>query len=137
MRGSCQHGRCLQGSCLHRRGDRQTTLPAEVFEIFSGVGDRRVAGRERGRRDGCGAPIERLGIAKPSGFFGDDREIIQRAREIWMHRTKLGFLNPGGGPEQFVGSRKIAGDRSAFRLLDKVLGIRFLRHAFSVRRFDP
>ena len=96
-----------------------------------------MAGRERGRRDCRGAPIERLGIAKPSGFFGDDREIVQRAREIWMDRTKLGFLNPGGGPEQFVGSRKITGNRSAFRLLDKVLGVRFFGHAFSVRRFDP
>ena len=54
-----------------------------------------------------------------------------------MDRTKLGFLYPGGGPEQFVGGRKISGDRSAFRLLDKVPGVAFFRHAFSVRRFDP
>ena len=47
-----------------------------------------------------------------------------------MDRTKLGFLNPGGGPEQFVGGRKITGDRCAFRLLDKVLGVAFFRHAF-------
>lgn len=49
---------------------------------------------------------------------------------------KLGFLNPGGGPEQFVGGRKISGDRCAFRLLDKMLNVAFFRHAFSVRRFD-
>ena len=73
------------------------TLTAEVFEIFSAVDDRRVAGRERSGRNCRGAPIERLGIADPSGSLGDDCEIVQRAREIWMDRTKLGFLNPGSG----------------------------------------
>ena len=104
-------------------------FPAEVFEIFFGVADRRVAGWKRGRRDCRGAPIERLGIAKPSGLFGDDCEIVQSAREIWMGRTELGFLNPGGGPQRFVGSHKITGDRSTFRLLDKMLGVRFFGHA--------
>ena len=61
----------------------------------------------------------------------------QRAREIGMNRTELGFLNPCGGPEQVVGGRKVSGDRSAFRLVDKRLSIAFFRHASSVRRFDP
>ena len=54
-----------------------------------------------------------------------------------MDRAKLSFLNPGGGPEQLVGGRKITGDRSTFRLLQKVLRVEFFRHASSVRRFDP
>jgi len=54
-----------------------------------------------------------------------------------MGRTTLGFLNPGGGPQQFVGGREISGDCCVFCLLDKVLGVRFFRHTFSVRRFDP
>ena len=54
-----------------------------------------------------------------------------------MDRPKLSFLNPGGGLEQIVGGCKITSDRSAFRLLDKVLGVAFFGHASSVRRFDP
>ena len=109
---------------LHSGFEWQTTLAAEVFEIFSGVRDRRMVGRERGRCDRRGAPIERLGIAEPSSFFREDREVIQGAREIRMDRTKLGLLNPGGGREQLIGGRKVTGDRCAFCLLDKVLGVR-------------
>jgi hypothetical protein len=104
--------------------DRQATRAAEVFEVLSARCDHRIVRRKRRGRNRGRPAVERLGIARSSGFLSDDGEVIQRARQIRMQRTQLSFLNACGMSQQLIRRREVASGRGMFRHLEHVLNVR-------------
>jgi hypothetical protein len=87
--------------------------------------------RKRRRRDGCGPPVQGLGLSRTSGPFGDDGEIVQRVGQIRMMRPKLFFLKLRGTRQQLISRGKVASRRGALRPIEHVTRVLMFRHGMS------
>ena len=87
-----------------------------------------MIGRKRCDCDGNRPAIERLGLARASGSFGDDGPVVQGFGKMRMVRTQFLFLNPCGVSQQLICRHKVAGRRGAFRLLEQVTSVLLFSH---------
>src|SRR4029453_8291046 len=74
------------------------------------------------------ASVNPLGVDRPFQALVDDTEIVERIRQVRVHRTDVLFLHLGGKPELLLGRDEIAGARRLFCGARQILKVRYRGH---------